>query len=309
MPNPAQIGKAVQDALSEAKAVPQDMAIMGLPPLKAPGDSGSGGTAPVAGVPIAPGPAGPPGTSPVAGVPIADPNKLTYTNPHTIAGNPLEVAGQANPQIAEGILSGGGNIGPVMVPKGQEIPEKAETAKPSSPAPETPKAAPEKPPAATPQFTEMVRHLLTEPVSYKEQPAAQGSTFNFGDFLKGAGGKLGDFLQRWGMGLQGAPEGKTQGDIQREQAFELDKQKKAAELNQRQQVLDQQFQSQRDAIMQEYNVSNLTQQGIIERNNRLAELSATYANELKMIGPKYEAELRLRSLDPKAAPGTDFVSQ
>jgi hypothetical protein len=101
----------------------------------------------------------------------------------------------------------------------------------------------------------------------------------------------GDFLQTWGNGLMHAPGVQTLADTQRAQAFEIQKAKTQNELLQRNMLLDNDYQTKRQALMQTYNVANLTQQAAAERDNRLAELEATYQNEKKLLPQKIAAEM------------------
>jgi hypothetical protein len=121
--------------------------------------------------------------------------------------------------------------------------------------------------------------------------AKAGSSFNFADLLKGAGGKLGDFLQRWGMGLQGAPTGLTQGDIQRAQAFELQKTQVQSEVAARQMALDNQYQTARMQLQNQMNLANLPIEAKQQLQNQLAVLDANYQNDVKILPLKVQQEI------------------
>jgi hypothetical protein len=139
----------------------------------------------------------------------------------------------------------------------------------------------------------MIASIMANPGGVVNGPSGseKDGSFNFADLLKGAGGKLGDFLQRWGLGLQGLGAAPTKADIQQAQQFELQKQQSANTLAQRNMMLDNQYQQQRMGIQQQYNKANLTQQEAAERDNRLAEIDANYQNDKKLLPQKVEAEL------------------
>ena len=140
------------------------------------------------------------------------------------------------------------------------------------------------------------------------QPTAE-TGFNFADLLKGAGGKLGDFLQRWGMGLQGAPTGQTQGDIQRAQEFELQKQQVQAQVTAKQMALENSYTQQRMNLQNQMNLANIPIEKKAELQNQIAVLDAQYQNELKMIEPRFLAEMRLRQFLPQADPNLNILDQ
>ena len=145
-----------------------------------------------------------------------------------------------------------------------------------------------------PTTKEMIANVLshTGPEGEMVVPAGEkkGEGVDWVGMLKGAGSGLGDFLQRWGLGLQGKGEAPTQGDIQRAQAFELKKQQAANDLGQRNMALDNTYQSQRMAIMQDYNKANLTQQEKAARDNALAQIDAQYQNEKALLPQKVALE-------------------
>jgi hypothetical protein len=145
-----------------------------------------------------------------------------------------------------------------------------------------------------PTTKEMIANVLshTGPEGEMVVPAGEkkGEGVDWVGMLKGAGSGLGDFLQRWGLGLQGKGEAPTQGDIQRAQAFELKKQAAANDLTQRNMALDNTYQSQRMAIMQDYNKANLTQQEKAARDNALAQIDAQYQNEKALLPQKVALE-------------------
>jgi hypothetical protein len=132
--------------------------------------------------------------------------------------------------------------------------------------------------------------------------------------LKGAGGKLGDFLQRWGMGLQGAPTGQTQGDIQRAQAFELQKAQEQAKIQAAQQAAQAQIQAQQSAMENKYqiqrmnlqnqmNVANIPIEAKADLAKQIAVLEAQYKNDVDLMNKQYGITMATRSLDPNADPG------
>jgi len=160
----------------------------------------------------------------------------------------------------------------------------------------------------TPSTKQMIAKVLSGK-SGPSGPVTSQNAFNFADLLKGASGKLGDFLQRWGMGLQGAPEGKTQGDIQRQQAFELQKQQIQAEVTARQMALDNKYQTDRMQLQNQMNMANLPVEMKAQLQNRLAELDAQYQQELKLMPLRIQQEYAIRGMSPGADPGAHFVGQ
>ena len=130
---------------------------------------------------------------------------------------------------------------------------------------------------------------------------------NFGDLLKGAGSKLGDFLQRWGMGLQGAPTGATQGDIQRSQAFELQKAQVQAEVQARQMAMENQYQTQRMQLQNQMNIANIPIEKKADLQNQIQLLDAQYKNEVRLMPQRIQQERAMRGMAPGADPGAHFV--
>ena len=135
------------------------------------------------------------------------------------------------------------------------------------------------------------RHASTSD-AYTGRSEAAKSGMNFGDFLTAAGGKLGDFLQRWGLGLQGKGEAPTRADIQQAQQFELQKAAVQNELLQRNMLLDNQYQQQRMGIQQGYQKANLTQEEKAALDRQIAALDQQYQNEKALLPAKIEAEIQ-----------------
>jgi hypothetical protein len=166
---------------------------------------------------------------------------------------------------------------------------------------------------AAPTTKEMIASLLKhtgpegELVTPAGVPAKAASDFNFADLLKGAGGKLGDFLQRWGMGLQGAPTGQTQGDIQRAQEFEIKKQQAAAQVQVGQMALENKYQMERMNLQNQMNLANLPVEKKAELANSMAVLDAQFQNEMKMLPAKIRQEYAIRGMAAGADPGAHFV--
>jgi len=137
------------------------------------------------------------------------------------------------------------------------------------------------------------RHASTsDAYTGKNSSEAAKSGMNFGDFLTAAGGKLGDFLQRWGLGLQGKGEAPTRADIQQAQQFELQKAAVQNELLQRNMLLDNQYQQQRMGIQQGYQKANLTQEEKAALDRQIAALDQQYQNEKALLPAKIEAEIQ-----------------
>ena len=162
------------------------------------------------------------------------------------------------------------------------------------------------------QQTPTTKAMLAKVLSGASGPMtaeASGGGFNFADLLKGAGGKLGDFLQRWGMGLQGAPTGQTQGDIQRAQEFELQKQQVQAATMAKQTALENAYAQQRMQLQNQMNVANIPIEMKAQLGNRLAELEAQYQNELKLIPVQIQREFAMRQFLPGADPAAHILDQ
>ena len=123
------------------------------------------------------------------------------------------------------------------------------------------------------------------------QPTAE-TGFNFADLLKGAGPKLGDALQRWGMGLMGAPTGETQGDIQRRQQFELNKQLAAAQVQAQAQAAENEYAKQRMELQNQMNMANLPIEKKAELDNQIKLLDASIVKQRI----EYEQQYRMWSL-------------
>jgi hypothetical protein len=161
----------------------------------------------------------------------------------------------------------------------------------------------------------------TETVPGSTVQPGRESYNNFPELIKGAAswwdknrGRIGDALQTWGMSAAGAPTGETQGDIRRRQAFEIEKQKQAA---QQAQVLTAQAQEAARQLQQEQikafvEAAKVTQSNLIEAEklkqqlsiktltetqklsiqNRLAEIEAQRKADITKFGPQYEAQAK-----------------
>lgn len=153
---------------------------------------------------------------------------------------------------------------------------------------------------AAPTTKDMIANVISTGAGGVNTTPKEG--FNFADLLKGASGKLGDFLQRWGMGLQGAPTGMTRGDIKQAQAFELQRQQVQAQVVARQQALDNQYQVQRMQIQNQLNLAALPIEKKVELQNQIAVLDAQYQNEVRLLPIRIRQELAIRGLQPGADP-------
>lgn len=164
---------------------------------------------------------------------------------------------------------------------------------------------------SAPTTKEMIASVLkhTGPEGELSVPASKKEMkdFNFADLVKGAGGKLGDFLQRWGMGLQGSPTGQTQGDIQRAQEFEIKKQQAAAQVQAAQAALENKYQMERMNLQNQMNLANLPVEKKAELANSMAVLDAQFQNEMKLLPAKIAQERAVRGMAAGADPGAHFV--
>ena len=241
------------------------------------------------------------------------------------------LAGQAGPTLAD-VAAAGGNPAPALNPReagtlglsssdvavttpglettGHAKPGSTDTPAVASPAKSVPMATKSVGPAVA-KAAPSVKDIVTKIISGESGPTGKGeqTVEGEGDFWKNAAGKLGDFLQRWGMGLQGAPTGATQGDIQRQQAFELQKQQAQAQILVKQQALENQYQTQRMQLQQQMNQANMTAQGKIDLQNRITALDEEYKQRIAMFGPEYEARLRALGLTNEAIPANQILSQ
>lgn len=177
----------------------------------------------------------------------------------------------------------------------------------SATAPKAPTPAPAVVGNQAPTTKEMIAKVLsTGPGGVNTTPK---EAFNFADLLKGAGGKLGDFLQRWGMGLQGAPTGMTQGDIQRAQQFELQKQQIQAQVAAKQMALENTYTQQRMQLQNQMNLANLPIEKKAELQNQMALLDAQYQQQLKLIPLEIQRQFAMRQWLPGADPMTHVLDQ
>jgi hypothetical protein len=148
---------------------------------------------------------------------------------------------------------------------------------------------------AAPTTKEMIsRLLMANPGGVATAPekgkSNDGEATDWVGMLKGASGKLGDFLQRWGLGLQGKGDSPTRADILQAQQFELEKQGHANDLAQRNMALDNTYQMQRMAIMQEYGTANMTAEKKAQLDNQLKVLDQQYQNEKALLPQKIALE-------------------
>ena len=131
---------------------------------------------------------------------------------------------------------------------------------------------------------------------------------NIGEMLAGLGGKAGDFLQRWGLGLQGKGEAPTQGDIKRAQQFELAKQKAQQEYNQQQQAIEQKYALDRMNLQNQLNVANLPVEKKAELENALALVEANRKADLSKLSAQINLYYQRAGMNPGADPGVDWGS-
>jgi hypothetical protein len=131
---------------------------------------------------------------------------------------------------------------------------------------------------------------------------------NWGEMLAGLGGKAGDFLQRWGLGLQGKGEAPTQGDIKRAQQFELTKQKASQEYNTQAQAVEQKYALDRMNIQNQLNMANLPVEKKAELENALALVEANRKADLSKLNAQINLYYQKAGMSPGADPGVDWGS-
>jgi hypothetical protein len=266
MPNPAQIAQSSKPSpIPSPDLSPEEAAAIGL-------DKGQ--------TPVTPYPATP---APVVTPSVAETLGQSGSDTPVPVGETIEKTGHVKPEVETPPDT-------TPTPTVEPVPTKTQSVGPIV--------------ASNPTVRDMVKSVLQKPGGAetmgamltsqpdKDTPKENKSeNIDWLGMLKKVVNGGGDFLQRWGLGLQGAPTGQTQGDIQRAQQFEIQKAKTQNELLQRNMLLDNDYQTKRQAIMQTYNVANLTQQAAAERDNRLTELEATYQNEKKLLPQKIAAEM------------------
>ncbi len=131
---------------------------------------------------------------------------------------------------------------------------------------------------------------------------------NIGDMLAGLGGKAGDFLQRWGLGLQGKGEASTQGDIKRQQQFEMAKQKAQLEYNTQAQSVEQKYALDRMNIQNQLSMANLPVEKKAELGNALALVEANKKADLSKLSAQINLYYQKAGMNPGADPGVDWGS-
>jgi hypothetical protein len=197
--------------------------------------------------------------------------------------------------------------GHVVPTSPSDLPSEPSESPTSKPVPIPPKIQPS--PAVVGKQAPTTKEMLATILNSGGPPPDVKKGANIGEMLAGLGDKAGDFLQRWGMGLQGAPEGKTQGDIKRAQAFELAKQKALAEVQAKQAAVEQEYFLSRMNIQNQLNIANLPIEKKAELQNTLAAIEAQHQARIAEFGPEYEQRLRLAGMAPGANAGTHFVGQ
>jgi hypothetical protein len=186
------------------------------------------------------------------------------------------------------------------------------------PPPDIPKVAPAPAQIATvpmmakaaPTLKDMLTRVLhTGPEGDVVVPVAPKSDTDYGAMLANLGKGAGDFLQRWGLGLQGKGDAQTRGDIERAQQADLAKQKAAAEIQAKQQAIDQQYMLDRMNVQNQMNVANLPVEKKAELANTLAAIEAQHQARLAEFGPEAQQRMLYAGMNPKANPGSDFTGQ
>jgi|GEM_PF-1989279 len=156
--------------------------------------------------------------------------------------------------------------------------------------------------AAAPAVKDIVSNIVADHA--KTSPPGE----SWQDFLKGAVGKVGEFLQRWGLNEQGAPGVQTHGEVKQAQQFELEKAGKQAQIQQNAMAMENQYQTARMQLQQQMNQANMTAQGKIDLQNRISALDKEHQNRLAEFGPEFEQARRIAGLSPGAQPGTFWSS-
>ena len=267
MPNPAQIANNTQAAVPAANLSPADASALTL-------DAGQ--------IPVTP---NPPVAAPVISPLDAASLGLSGSDSPVPVGETVESTGHVKPSSAEArgdekqvpdgspqpVPTGTQSVGPVVAGKAPTVKDMLANVLKNRGGAEG-----------------MGAMLTSQPD--KDTPT-KGEDIDWLGMLKKVVAGGGDFLQTWANGVMHHPEAQTLADTQRAQAFEIQKAQTQNELLQRNMLLDNDYQTKRQALMQTYNVANLTQQAAAERDNRLAELEATYQNEKKLLPQKIAAEM------------------
>jgi hypothetical protein len=166
---------------------------------------------------------------------------------------------------------------------------------------------------AAPTTKEMIASLLKhtgpegELVMPSETSSKAKSDFNFADLLKGAGSKLGEFLQTWGLAGLGQPITNTNAAIQRAQEFEIKKQQAAAQIQAAQAALENKYQMERMNLQNQMNVANIPIEAKANLQKQMAVLDAQFQNEMKLLPMKIQQERAIRGMAAGADPGAHFV--
>jgi hypothetical protein len=157
--------------------------------------------------------------------------------------------------------------------------------------------------AAAPAVKDIVSNIVADHA--KTSPPGE----SWQDFLKGAVGKVGEFLQRWGLNEQGAPGVQTHGEVKQAQQFELEKAGKQAQIQQNAMAMENQYQTARMQLQQQMNQANMTAQGKIEIQNRLTEMEQAHKNQLSILPLELQQQFAMRQWQPGADPSAHILDQ
>ena len=185
----------------------------------------------------------------------------------------------------------------------------------AAPPASSPKPAPTPVPskaaaAAPPAVKEILDHILhtgpegeVAPITDKDIQEGKPKGETWQDYLKGAMGKVGEFLQRWGLNEQGAPGVQTKGEIQQAQQFELAKAEKQAQVQAQMMNMENQYQTQRMQLQNQMNLAALPIEKKIDLQNQMAVLDAEYQQKLKLLPLEIQQQMLMHGLTPDAKPG------
>jgi hypothetical protein len=217
------------------------------------------------------------------------------TAPSIPAAGTMALSGGDVAASEKGDLEKKGHAKPSETP----TPPPAQIEKPTAVATPTKSVGPVVGTAAAPGVKDIVQQIMTEgtpPAKSNEKvPTWQ-------DYLKEAGGKFGDFLQRWGYSLAGAPGAETQGDIKRRQEFELKKQQTAEQVA-------NQYQVQRMQLQNQMNIANLPIEKKAELENQMKILDAQFQQQLKLLPLEIQKNMAMRQWLPGADPSAHVLDQ
>jgi hypothetical protein len=130
---------------------------------------------------------------------------------------------------------------------------------------------------------------------------------SFADMLKKIGFPILGIIQALGYGLAGKSDQKTVLDTAQEQKFAREQQDRSAAIQNLQQQAQNDFEMKKAALLQQYNVQNMTAQQKAELDQALAQIAAQHAARMQEIPAEVEAYVaRTRAVAGMAANPSAF---